>query len=112
MFPFQYFRQDYCRYEKDFLDNLEHSHNIETCQRACQINPSCNFFTFSKDEDVCILHQVDVKNRVCDIIHGPPSPDLQSCLDNGLVPWAQSSSKFLVLQNVRIRLTVIKTPTS
>merc|ERR1711997_693358 len=52
---------------------------------------SCNFFTFSKDEDVCILHQVDVKNRVCDIIHGPPSPDLQSCLDAGLVPWAQSS---------------------
>ena len=51
-FLFQFFRQDYCRYKYDFLDNLEHSNDIEICQRACQINPSCNFITFSKDEKV------------------------------------------------------------
>jgi hypothetical protein len=86
-----YFRQDYCRYERDFLDNLEHSHDIESCQWACQVNPECNFFTFSTDENVCMLHRVDVRTRVCDIIHGPPTPTLQSCLDDGEIPWAASS---------------------
>ena len=90
-FLFQYFRQDYCRYEKDMLDNLEHSRNIESCQWACQINPMCNYFTFSKDKNVCILHRMDVRHRKCDIIHGPPVPSLQSCLNDNAIPWASSS---------------------
>ena len=90
-FLLQYFRQDYCRYDKDMLDNLEHSYNIESCQWACQINPMCNFFTFSKDKNVCILHRMDVRHRVCDIIHGPPVPSLQSCLNDDAIPWASNS---------------------
>ena len=90
-FLLQYFRQDYCRYDKDTLDNLEHSYNIESCQWACQINPTCNFFTFSKDKNVCILHRMDVRQRVCDIIHGPPVPSLQSCLNDDAIPWAVNS---------------------
>ena len=73
------------------LDNLEHSNNIESCQWACQINPACNYFTFSKDKNVCILHRMDVRHRVCDIIHGPPVPSLQSCLNDNAIPWASSS---------------------
>ena len=73
------------------LDNLEHSKNIESCQWACQINPACNYFTFSKDKNVCILHRMDVRHRVCDIIHGPPVPSLQSCLNDNAIPWASSS---------------------
>merc|ERR1711997_677568 len=73
---------------------------------------SCNFFTFSKDEDVCILHQVDVKNRVCDIIHGPPSPDLQSCLDDGLVPWAQSSRLASLMPTISTTTSTMPTATS
>ena len=91
---FQFFRQDYCRYEKDFLDNLEHSHDMDSCQWACQKNPMCNFFTFSKDKNVCMLHRVDIRKRVCDMIHGPPVPSLQSCLDDMEIPWALSSGEF------------------
>ena len=99
-FLLQYFRQDYCRYEKDMLDDLEHSYNIESCQWACQINPMCNFFTFSKDNNVCILHRMDVSHRKCDIIHGPPVPSLQSCLDEMAIPWASSSGKLLTFQEI------------
>ena len=73
------------------LDNLEHSRDIESCQWACQINPMCNYFTFSKDKNVCILHRMDVRHRKCDIIHGPPVPSLQSCLNDNAIPWASSS---------------------
>lgn len=41
-----WFRQGYCRFDNDLLDNLEHSKNMTTCQQACQFNPSCNFFHF------------------------------------------------------------------
>ena len=105
----QYFRQDYCRYERDFLDNLEHSHDIESCQWACQVNPECNFFTFSTDENVCMLHRVDVRTRVCDIIHGPPTPTLQSCLDDGAIPWAASSSKILLFLSKKLTITFFNT---
>ena len=94
---YQFFRQDYCRYERDFLDNLEHSHDIDSCQWACQVNPMCNFFTFSKDKSVCMLHRVDIRTRVCDIIHGPPTPSIQSCLDNMAIPWAASSGNLFNL---------------
>ena len=85
------------------LDNLEHSYNIESCQWACQINPMCNFFTFSKDNNVCILHRMDVRHRKCDIIHGPPVPSLQSCLDDVAIPWASSSGKLLTFQKIMQR---------
>ena len=88
---FQWFRQTYCRYDDDLLDNLEHSQTISNCQKACQVNPLCNFFTFMKSEEVCVLHQVDLSRRACDLIHGPPSPGIQACLDEDKIPWARSS---------------------
>ena len=97
VFYFQFFRQDYCRYKKHLLDNLEESNDIDSCQLACQMSNDCNFFTFSKEEEVCILHLVELDNRICDIIHGPPVPSIQSCLDAGKIPWAKSSSKYLKL---------------
>ena len=57
--------------------------------------------TFSMDEKVCILHQVDVEKRMCDIIHGPSTPSLQSCLDEGEIPWAQSSSMLLLFEKIQ-----------
>ena len=90
---FQWFRQAYCRYYDDLLDNLEHSRNISICQKACQINPSCNFFTFVKSEEVCVLHQVDLSKRACDLIHRTPSPSIQACLDEDKIPWALSAGK-------------------
>ena len=76
---------------------------MTTCQQACQFNPSCNFFTFSKDEEVCILHQVELEDRKCDLIHGPPLPSLQSCLNQMQIPWANSSGieYLLMFRNVQ-----------
>ena len=44
---------------------------------------------------------MDVKNRICDIIHGPSTPSLQSCLDEGEIPWAQSSSMLLLFEKIQ-----------
>jgi len=88
-----YFRQDYCRFDKDLLDNLEYVDNLTHCQEACQIHNLCNFFTYDQMESICKLHHVDLTNRVCDIIHGPPSPSFQSCLDDDMVPWAGMSDE-------------------
>ena len=41
-----------------------------------------------------MLHRVDIRKRVCDMIHGPPVPSLQSCLDDMEIPWALSSGEF------------------
>ena len=89
------------------LDNLEHSRNIESCQWACQINPMCNYFTFSKDKNVCILHRMDVRHRVCDIIHGPPVPSLQSCLNDNAIPWAPSSGDNLHDNNLTFSFYIL-----
>ena len=72
---------------------------MDSCQWACQKNPMCNFFTFSKDKNVCMLHRVDIRKRVCDMIHGPPVPSLQSCLDDMEIPWALSSGEFSKIRN-------------
>ena len=44
-----------------------------------------------------MLHRVDIRTRVCDIIHGPPTPSIQSCLDNMAIPWAASSGNLFNL---------------
>ena len=36
---------------------------------------------------MCKLHTNLVSDRVCDMVHGTPEPDFQTCLDNGNVPW-------------------------
>ena len=84
------------------LDNLEHSNDIESCQWACQINPMCNFFTFAKDKSVCILHRADIRHRSCDIIHGPPMPSIQSCLNDMAIPWASSSGEPFFIESLNV----------
>ena len=85
----QNFREDYCRFDKDLLDNLEYVGNMTHCQEACQMHPECNFFTYHQDLEVCKLHKFDLATRVCDIIHGPASPSLQSCLDQKKILWSK-----------------------
>ena len=92
----QNFRQDYCRFEMDLLGHLEQIENQSYCQQACQNIPNCNFFTFLKDEKVCKLQEANFNTRVCDIVHGTPSPSFQSCLDGNKISWANVSGKAFI----------------
>jgi hypothetical protein len=88
-----HFREDYCRFEWDLLDNLEYVDNITHCQAACKVNKICNFYTFVKDRNICKLHSVDLSTRICDITHGPPSKKLQDCKNENKVIWASNPGK-------------------
>ena len=77
----------------DLIGHLEQIENQTYCQLACQNIPNCNFFTFFKDENVCKLQEANFNTRVCDIVHGTPSPSFQSCLDANKISWANVSGK-------------------
>merc|ERR1719415_344376 len=34
-----------------------------------------------------------IATRVCDMVHGTPEPDFQTCLDNDNVPWDADHAK-------------------
>ena len=75
----------------DLLDNLEHVQNITLCQLSCQNRPYCNFFVYQEEEKVCKLQLTNFANRVCDIVHGPPDPAVQDCLDADKILWATNT---------------------
>ena len=54
---------------------------------ACQFINGCTYFQYDKQEKICKLHTDLVATRVCDMVHGTPEPDFQTCLDDGKVPW-------------------------
>jgi len=81
------FREDYCRYDGSLLDTLEKIETMSKCQMACQFINGCTYFQYDKQEKICKLHTDLVATRVCDMVHGTPEPDFQTCLDDGKVPW-------------------------
>ena len=95
---FQHFREDYCRFDWDLIVNTEASKNVSQCQSSCQNHEHCNFFVYHKDDEVCKLHCLNYASRVCDIIHGPPFPSFQSCLDEGEIPWNSSGNVTNLIQ--------------
>ena len=74
----------------DLLDNLEHVETLTHCQLACQVRSHCNFFIYLEDENVCKLQMTNFDNRVCDVVHGTPEPEFQTCLDENKIPWANT----------------------
>ena len=58
---------------------------------SCQNRLNCNFFVYLEEEKVCKLQITNFANRVCDIVHGPPDPAVQDCLDENKILWANSS---------------------
>jgi len=86
------FREAYCRYDMDLLDNLEGIHNTSVCQEACRYRQNCNFFQYFADDKVCKLQNTHADLRECDIIHGTPTPTLESCVYQKKVKWASGLS--------------------
>jgi len=86
------FRESYCRYDMDLLDNLEGIHNSSICQEACRYRKKCNFFQYFEDDKICKLQNTHSDLRECDIIHGTPTPTLESCNYQKKIKWASGLS--------------------
>jgi hypothetical protein len=51
------FREDYCRFEFNLLDNLEDIQSLSECQKACQYLTNCTYFVYSAPKKVCKVHK-------------------------------------------------------
>jgi len=85
------FREDYCRFEFGLLDNLDDIETVAECQSACQYIQGCNYFMYDQPSKTCKLNTNVTSSRVCDILHGTPEPDLQTCIDDGKLDWNSES---------------------
>jgi len=85
------FREDYCRFEFGLLDNLDDIETVAECQSACQFIQGCNYFMYDQPSKTCKLNTNVTSSRVCDILHGTPEPDLQTCIDDGKLDWTSES---------------------
>ena len=87
------FREDYCRFESSsLLENLEDIGSLGDCQLACSYISKCDFFLYDVSKRVCKLNTNAFHFRKCDIVHGSPTPDFQSCLDSNQVLWANATN--------------------
>ena len=86
----------------DLIRHLEDIENTTDCQLACQNTPNCSFFTFLQDQKDCKLQVDSFGTRVCDIVHGTPSPSFQECLLANKIPWANGSGKAFVHSGLAI----------
>ena len=84
----------------DLIGHLEQIENTRDCQVACQNIPNCNFFTFHQGQEDCKLQVANFGTRVCDIVHGTPSPSFQTCLLANEIPWAKDSGKTFVYSSL------------
>jgi hypothetical protein len=57
------------------LENLEAITSASQCQFACLFVPKCQYFLYDIDLKNCELF--DSEKRDCDLIRGPPKPDIQ-----------------------------------
>ena len=62
---------------------------------ACQTLLHCTFFVYLEEEQVCKLQNTNFANRICDIVHGTPEPNFQTCLDENKVLWANNAGMAL-----------------
>jgi len=87
------FREDYCRFEFGLLDNLDDIETVAECQSACQYIQGCNYFMYDQPSKTCKLNTNVTTSRTCDIVHGTPEPNLQTCIDDGKLDWTSESDE-------------------
>jgi len=85
------FREDYCRFEFSLLENLEEIDSLSECQLACQYINNCSYFVYDSPSKICKLN-TQLSQKTCDIIHGTPQPDLNTCISGGKIDWASIST--------------------
>ena len=83
----------------NLVENLEYVTNEAGCQEACRHVKGCNFFSYFKEEQVCKLQANQLDYRDCDLIHGTPTPSLQSCIEANELKWApEGENKITILK--------------
>merc|ERR1712038_102982 len=87
------FREDYCRFEFSLLENLEDIETLSECQLACQYINNCSYFVYDAPTKICKLNTIASSRPICDIIHGTPEPDFNSCVNAGHLNWASNETK-------------------
>jgi len=83
------FREDYCRFEFNLLENLENIGSLSDCQLGCQYIGNCTYFVYDNPTNTCKLNTLATNKPVCDIIHGTPEPAFNSCIND--LDWASSA---------------------
>jgi len=86
------FREDYCRFEFSLLENLENIESLSECQMACDYINNCTYFVYDNPTKICKLNTLASSRPVCDIIHGTPEPDFNTCVNDGHLEWASNET--------------------
>jgi len=86
------FREDYCRFEFSLLENLEDIETLSECQLACEYINNCSYFVYDRPTKICKLNTMASNRPVCDIIHGTPEPDFNTCVNDGQLDWASNET--------------------
>jgi len=86
------FREDYCRFEFSLLENLEDIETLSECQLACQYINNCSYFVHDAPTKICKLNTIASSRPICDIIHGTPEPDFNTCVNDGNLDWASNEN--------------------
>ena len=59
---------------------------------ACEYVSNCNYFLYDNPTKTCKLYTNETSSRICDIIHGTPDPDFNTCIEEGIIPWASQAT--------------------
>ena len=51
----------------------------------------CSYFVYDKPKKTCKLFTNESSKKICDIIHGTPEPDYNTCIESGYIPWASKA---------------------
>jgi len=86
------FREDYCRFEFSLLENLEDIETLSECQLACQYINNCSYFVYDAPTKICKLNTIASSRPICDIIHGTPEPNFNTCVNDGHLDWASNQN--------------------
>jgi len=86
------FREDYCRFDFSLLENLDDIDSLSECQLACEYVSNCSYFLYDNPTKTCKLYTDESSQRICDIIHGTPEPNFNTCIEEGYIPWASHAT--------------------
>jgi len=86
------FREDYCRFDFSLLENLDDIDSLSECQLACEYVSNCSYFLYDNPSKTCKLYTEESIQRTCDIIHGTPEPDINTCIEEGKISWAAQAT--------------------
>jgi len=86
------FREDYCRFDFSLLENLDDIDSLSECQLACEYVSNCSYFLYDNPSKTCKLYTEESIQRTCDIIHGTPEPDINTCIEQGKISWAAQAT--------------------